>query len=263
MIAANPRSEIGNPKSAAVNPQSAIRNPPIRAWQTPQSEMVLAWLLPALVLYGCDRNPSPRRTLSPSTATRGTLSSRRRMQREKGLGGRVALPPDGGMLFIFADAKLRSFWMLDCKMVIDIAFISAERRVVRIYTMYPQPGAPPEALPLYDSEQPAQFAIEVSEKECVGGGRDGGTESGFLTLCRGSDQESGCSSSTLGRSIKRRGELSERGKKQQTAEHSIVDLKFAKVRAPPKESLFLHNRRHRLQSTVYRPPMVWPRTLLT
>ncbi len=82
--------------------------------------------------------------MSPSTATRGTLSSATTdAQREKGLGGRVALPPDGGMLFIFADAKLRSFWMLDCKMVIDIAFISAERRVVRIYTMYPQPGAPP------------------------------------------------------------------------------------------------------------------------
>jgi len=90
--------------------------------------------------------------------------------RHKGLGGRASLPQDHGMLFIFGAAKPLDFYMLDCKMAIDIAYIGADGKVIRTYTMQPQPGVAEEDLKLYPSVEPAQFALEVAGGELARAG---------------------------------------------------------------------------------------------
>lgn len=89
--------------------------------------------------------------------------------RTRGLGGRTELAEDGGMLFIFPNAISRGFWMYDCLMDIDIAFIDPLGHVTAIHTM---PFEPPQGenesiieyesrLPRYRSGFAAQYAIEL------------------------------------------------------------------------------------------------------
>jgi uncharacterized membrane protein (UPF0127 family) len=90
--------------------------------------------------------------------------------RTRGLGGRNVVPDDEGMLFVFPDAELRSFWMYDCLTAIDIAFVDPIGYVTAIHTM---PAEPPrreaesdvayrERLPGYSSRYRAQFAVELA-----------------------------------------------------------------------------------------------------
>jgi uncharacterized protein len=50
----------------------------------------------------------------------------------KGLGGRLSLLPDHGMLFSFKDDGTRCFWMKDMRFPLDIVWLSSQRRVQRI-----------------------------------------------------------------------------------------------------------------------------------
>ena len=90
--------------------------------------------------------------------------------RTRGLGGRESLADDGGMFFVFPDARPRRFWMYDCLIPIDIAFIDPLGYVTSVHTMETEPprGADESIseyegrLPGFTSGYPAQFAIELS-----------------------------------------------------------------------------------------------------
>lgn len=91
--------------------------------------------------------------------------------RERGLGGVAELAPDEGMLFVFTDAQVRSFWMKDCTIDIDVAFLDNGGRVVAVQTMRAiAPRGPDESEAAYEarlrptaawSNWPARFAIEL------------------------------------------------------------------------------------------------------
>ncbi len=79
----------------------------------------------------------------------------------RGLSGRDEIPEGTGMLFIFADEQVLTFHMLDCRTSIDIAFISADGKVVNTFTMQvEQDPLNPEQT--YSSALPARFALEVA-----------------------------------------------------------------------------------------------------
>lgn len=90
--------------------------------------------------------------------------------RRRGLGGRDSLDPNGGMFFVFPDARMRQFWMYDCLIAIDIAFVGPNGYVTSIHTMPPEPLRGPDESPLeyegrlpgYGSGYRAQFAIELA-----------------------------------------------------------------------------------------------------
>ena len=76
-------------------------------------------------------------------------------EREQGLMYRESLASGRGMLFVFPDAQIRSFWMKNTFIPLDIAYLDAELRIVNIQPMEP------ESLDSHPSASPAMFALEV------------------------------------------------------------------------------------------------------
>jgi uncharacterized membrane protein (UPF0127 family) len=80
-------------------------------------------------------------------------------ERARGLMGRTALAEDRGMLFVYPDEEVRSFWMKDTLIPLSIAFIDSEGRIVDIKDMKPLDDDPPH----YVSAEPARYALEVNQ----------------------------------------------------------------------------------------------------
>jgi len=76
-------------------------------------------------------------------------------EREEGLMNRETLPAGRGMLFVFPDLQIRSFWMKNTFLPLDIAYLDDELRIVDLQTMEPQ------SEDLHSSAMPAMFALEV------------------------------------------------------------------------------------------------------
>ena len=70
--------------------------------------------------------------------------------RSLGLAGRKSIEPNGGMLFVFPRAEVRSFFMRDCVIPIDIMFLDSVGRITASYTMNPE-------TPQADSESDAAY----------------------------------------------------------------------------------------------------------
>jgi len=80
--------------------------------------------------------------------------------RERGLMFRESMPADHGMLFLFDDLAVRTFWMKNCRMPLDILYfdqnynlVSAQQRV---------PACRSEPCPVYPSEGAAKYVLELN-----------------------------------------------------------------------------------------------------
>lgn len=90
--------------------------------------------------------------------------------RYRGLSGRSHIPRNGGMLFVFPEARPLAFVMRDCPVPIDLAFLDDEGRIVALHPMQPEPPRRPgesaagyeRRLRRYGSGLPARFAIETA-----------------------------------------------------------------------------------------------------
>jgi len=76
-------------------------------------------------------------------------------QREQGLMYRESLEHGRGMLFVFPDSQIRSFWMRNTFIPLDIAYMDESLRIVDIQAMEPEDES------TYPSARPAMFALEV------------------------------------------------------------------------------------------------------
>jgi uncharacterized membrane protein (UPF0127 family) len=82
---------------------------------------------------------------------------------------RTEVPADGGMLFVFPESEVRSFWMGNCLVDIDVIFLDPRGRVTAVHRMKAQPPRRADEseadydrrMPRYWSAYPAQFAIEL------------------------------------------------------------------------------------------------------
>jgi len=88
----------------------------------------------------------------------------------RGLSGRKYLSPGTGMLFIFDDEHIRSFWMKDCYIPLDIAFISGDWHIVSIKTMTVWPDPQNQYQKQYSSDKPCKYALEVPAGELKNAG---------------------------------------------------------------------------------------------
>jgi len=87
----------------------------------------------------------------------------------RGLMGRTSIPAGEGMLFIFPDTQIRSFWMANCLVDIDLLFLDGRGVIASMHRMKAEPPRGPEESELayqarmkhYWSGLPVRFAIEV------------------------------------------------------------------------------------------------------
>lgn len=75
--------------------------------------------------------------------------------RQTGLMYRFSLPPEAGMLFVFAVPQQQSFWMRNTYVPLSIAFIAADGRIVNIEDMTPHDER------LKFSTAPVLYALEM------------------------------------------------------------------------------------------------------
>ncbi len=77
-------------------------------------------------------------------------------EQARGLMGREHLEDGTGMLFVFRDEAIRSFWMRGTLIPLDIAFLDARFTIVDIQSMEPRSER------THASARPAMYALEVS-----------------------------------------------------------------------------------------------------
>ena len=91
--------------------------------------------------------------------------------RAKGLMDRVKLEKDKGMLFVYPRAGIRSFWMMNCLIDIDLIYLDPKGRIVAFHEMKkeaPQGENETNAqysrrLKRYPSRGSAQYGIELQK----------------------------------------------------------------------------------------------------
>ena len=73
---------------------------------------------------------------------------------------RESLPEDSGMLFIFEGETVRTFWMKNTYLPLDMIFINSEKEIIHIE----KDAQPCESDPcrVYSSKHPAEYVIEVN-----------------------------------------------------------------------------------------------------
>jgi uncharacterized protein len=80
-------------------------------------------------------------------------------QKSAGLMNREELDEDAGMLFIYEEESILSFWMKDTLIPLDIIFLNNDYEIVSIKKMKPCTEDPCQSHP---SEIPSKYAIEVN-----------------------------------------------------------------------------------------------------
>jgi len=128
-----------------------------------------------VALHGCSNNSDERAHAAPEAAkktsalpliTVGEVALHVEIvqtdaERMRGLMFREQLPEDQGMLFVFEEAHIQTFWMRNTFIPLDIAFIDAEGHIVDIQHM-----APLDETKSYVSPVPVPYVLEVNAGWC-------------------------------------------------------------------------------------------------
>lgn len=75
----------------------------------------------------------------------------------RGLMGRVSLPSNGGMLFVFSKPQRECMWMKNTPLALTVAFIGADGRVLNTARMAPMSET------IHCSTGPAAYALEMTQ----------------------------------------------------------------------------------------------------
>jgi len=81
-------------------------------------------------------------------------------ERQRGLMFREKLLPDQGMLFMFEEEGLYSFWMKNTLISLDMLWINKDRRIVHIARNVPPCKEDP--CPSYSPERPGLYVLELA-----------------------------------------------------------------------------------------------------
>ncbi len=85
-------------------------------------------------------------------------------ERARGLSGRESLPDSSGMLFVYRQSRVPSFWMNEMLIPLDFVWIGEECVVVDLHTEVPPPapGTSSGSLPTYHPRSPIKYVLEIN-----------------------------------------------------------------------------------------------------
>ncbi len=84
-------------------------------------------------------------------------------QHAYGLMFRKKLGLNEGMLFVFKDEEIRSFWMKNTLINLSIGYFDKNKKLIDIQEMKAMTSLIEKETPSYPSKGPAQYALEMSE----------------------------------------------------------------------------------------------------
>jgi uncharacterized membrane protein (UPF0127 family) len=108
--------------------------------------------------------PRPRVVVETSSGARLAVDvelARTDPERRNGLMDRASLPEDGGMLFIFDESTVQSFWMKNTLIPLDMLFIDDEGMIVGVVE-----SAEPRTLTERTVGKPSRYVLEVNGGWC-------------------------------------------------------------------------------------------------
>ena len=82
--------------------------------------------------------------------------------RAQGLMNRYHLSQNKGMLFIFNEPQILTFWMKNTKIPLSIAFFDEKKNLINLIDMSP-PSLHTNTYPSYQSKKAALYALEVNQ----------------------------------------------------------------------------------------------------
>lgn len=82
--------------------------------------------------------------------------------RERGLMFRESMPADHGMLFVFDKADVRTFWMKNTHIPLDILYFDRNYKLVSAQDRVPPCLNAGNNCPVYPSTGPAQYVLELN-----------------------------------------------------------------------------------------------------
>jgi uncharacterized protein len=80
-------------------------------------------------------------------------------QQIQGLMFRTFLADDAGMLFTYSDDDIRSYWMKNTLIALDIIYLNRAKQIITIH--HAVPPCKQDPCPSYDSESPARYVLEL------------------------------------------------------------------------------------------------------
>lgn len=83
-------------------------------------------------------------------------------ERAKGLSQRSSLDKDVGLLFIFENEGMHTFWMKDTLIPLDMIFINNNRVTTIHKNVQPQPNVSENQLHRYAPTEPVTFVLEIN-----------------------------------------------------------------------------------------------------
>jgi len=86
-------------------------------------------------------------------------------KRAEGLMYREHLAKDRGMLFIFGQAQLWTFWMKNTKIPLDIIWMNEKKQIIHIARSTPICTRTDDGCPQYQPNDPAMYVLELGSGE--------------------------------------------------------------------------------------------------
>ncbi|MGB6085896.1 DUF192 domain-containing protein [Parvibaculum sp.] len=112
------------------------------------------------VLFGCDGEEVRRAVIETKSGAVHAFELELALtpeEQQKGLMFRTKLPENAGMLFFHRVCVPASFWMKNTLLPLDMIFIAADGRIVRIAEM-----TEPETLDIHVSGEPVNGILEIN-----------------------------------------------------------------------------------------------------
>lgn len=134
-------------------------------------------MLPLLALTGCATDAA-RHWVELGGARYDVELATNDETRARGLMFRDQMAEDHGMLFVHDREEMQAYWMKNTKIALDILYFDSARRLVS-QQRGAQPCRNPRACPIYPSDAPARYVLELNAGEAAALGLQDGMELRF------------------------------------------------------------------------------------